>query len=38
MVKEQNMLDVYVMIHGFCSLLIERVNLLEQQKLVFSFL
>lgn len=31
-VKEQNMLDVYMLIDGFCHLLIERVNLLEQEK------
>lgn len=35
MVKEQNMLDVYVLIEGFSLLLIERVFLFEQDKLVF---
>ncbi|KAJ7943184.1 IST1-like protein [Quillaja saponaria] len=31
-IKEQNMLDVYVLIEGYCNLLIERVHLLEQER------
>ncbi|KAJ7954080.1 IST1-like protein [Quillaja saponaria] len=31
-IKEQNMLDVYVMIEGYCNLLIERVHLMEQER------
>lgn len=38
-IKEQNMLDVFVMIESYCNLLIERVNLIEQERLVtFPFL
>ncbi|KVI05352.1 protein of unknown function DUF292, eukaryotic, partial [Cynara cardunculus var. scolymus] len=29
-IKDQNMLDVYDMIHGDCHLLIQRINLIEQ--------
>ncbi|KAL4574554.1 hypothetical protein LXL04_021387 [Taraxacum kok-saghyz] len=29
-IKDQNMLDVYDMIHGYCHLLIQRINLIEQ--------
>lgn len=32
-IKEQNMLDVFVVLEGYCHLLIERVNLFEQEKL-----
>ncbi|KAK7813436.1 ist1-like protein [Quercus suber] len=31
-IKEQNMLDVFVMIESYCNLLIERVNLIEQER------
>lgn len=31
-IKEQNMLDVYVLLEGYCHLLIERVSLIEQEK------
>lgn len=31
-IKEQNMLDVFVMIEGYCNLLAERINLLQQEK------
>ncbi|GER29873.1 regulator of Vps4 activity in the MVB pathway protein [Striga asiatica] len=31
-IKEQNMLDVFVLVEGYCHLLIERVHLFEQQK------
>ncbi|KAA8532724.1 hypothetical protein F0562_032757 [Nyssa sinensis] len=31
-IKEQNLLDVFVMIEGYCLLVIERVNLIEQEK------
>ncbi|KAL5553466.1 hypothetical protein UlMin_040867 [Ulmus minor] len=31
-IKEQNLLDVYVMIEGYCNLLIERVHLIEQTR------
>lgn len=31
-VKEQNMLDAFAMIEGYCNLLVERVNLIEQEK------
>lgn len=33
-IKEQNMLDVYVMIERYCNLLIERVHLIEQERFV----
>ncbi|KAI3778933.1 hypothetical protein L2E82_08323 [Cichorium intybus] len=29
-IKDQNMLDVYDMIHGYCHLIIQRINLIEQ--------
>ncbi|KAB1221042.1 IST1-like protein [Morella rubra] len=31
-IKEQNMFDVFVMMEGYCNLLIERVNLIEQER------
>ncbi|KAE8681306.1 putative tbp-1 interacting protein [Hibiscus syriacus] len=31
-VKEQNMLDVFGIIEGYCNLLIERVHLIEQER------
>ncbi|XP_058108009.1 uncharacterized protein LOC131251345 [Magnolia sinica] len=31
-IKEQNMLDVFVLIEGYCNLLIERTVLIENQK------
>ncbi|XP_050373511.1 uncharacterized protein LOC126791148 [Argentina anserina] len=31
-IKEQNMLDVYIMIERYCNLLIERVHLIEQER------
>ncbi|XP_040996772.1 uncharacterized protein LOC121242851 [Juglans microcarpa x Juglans regia] len=31
-IKEQNMLDVFVMIESYCNLLIERINLIEQER------
>ncbi|GLT76624.1 hypothetical protein SLA2020_482760 [Shorea laevis] len=31
-IKEQNMLDVFVMLEGYCNLLIERVHLIEQNR------
>ncbi|CAA3014448.1 Spindle pole body [Olea europaea subsp. europaea] len=31
-VKEQNMLDVFAVMEGYCNLLIERINLIEQEK------
>lgn len=31
--KEQNMLDAFGMMEGYCNLLIERVHLIEQEKL-----
>jgi len=33
-IKDQNMLDVYDRIEGYCNLLIERVHLIEQERLV----
>ncbi|CAK7326549.1 unnamed protein product [Dovyalis caffra] len=36
-IKDQNMLDVYVMTEGYCNLLIERLHLIEQEKLVSVF-
>lgn len=32
MIKEQNMLDVYAMIEGYCLLLVERVSIIEEEK------
>ncbi|KAI3516758.1 hypothetical protein L1887_15769 [Cichorium endivia] len=29
-IKDQNMLDVYDMIHGYCDLLIQRINLIDK--------
>lgn len=34
MIKDQNMLDMYDKIEGYCSLLIERIHLIEQERLV----
>ncbi|XVE91404.1 hypothetical protein REPUB_Repub01dG0006800 [Reevesia pubescens] len=31
-IKEQNMLDVFVMLEGYCNLVIERVHLIEQER------
>ncbi|CAI9756089.1 unnamed protein product [Fraxinus pennsylvanica] len=31
-IKEQNMLDVFTVMEGYCNLLIERINLIEQEK------
>ncbi|CAA2974044.1 Spindle pole body [Olea europaea subsp. europaea] len=31
-IKEQNMLDVFTIIEGYCHLLLERINLIEQEK------
>ncbi|XAR72374.1 hypothetical protein NMG60_11018989 [Bertholletia excelsa] len=31
-IKEQNLLDVYVMIEGYCHLLEERIHLIEQER------
>ncbi|KAL8120896.1 uncharacterized protein LOC141724958 [Apium graveolens] len=31
-IKEQSMLDVFIMIEGYCHLLIERINLVEREK------
>lgn len=31
-IKEQNMFDVYAIIEGYCVLLEERVNVIEEQK------
>ncbi|KAK6921761.1 Vacuolar protein sorting-associated protein Ist1 [Dillenia turbinata] len=31
-IREQNMLDVFAMIEGYCLLLVERVNLIEQDR------
>ena len=33
-IKEQNMLDVYGMLEGYYNLVIERVHLIEQERLV----
>jgi len=35
-IKDQNMLDVYGRIEGYFNLLIERVHLIEQERLVYS--
>lgn len=32
LIKEQNMLDVFVMIEGYCHLLTERLNLVENER------
>ncbi|XP_042023248.1 uncharacterized protein LOC121770577 isoform X1 [Salvia splendens] len=37
-IKEQNMLDVFVVLEGYCHLLVERVSLFEHNKLVIGFL
>lgn len=34
-IKEQNMLDVLALLEGYCQVLVERINLIEQDKLVF---
>ncbi|KDP29391.1 hypothetical protein JCGZ_18312 [Jatropha curcas] len=31
-IKEQNMLDVYIMLEGYCNLLVERVHLIAQDR------
>ncbi|XP_057810608.1 uncharacterized protein LOC131025037 [Salvia miltiorrhiza] len=31
-IKEQNMLDVFVVLEGYCHLLVERINLFEHNK------
>lgn len=31
-IKEQNALDVFVMIEGYCHLLVERINLIQQER------
>lgn len=36
MVKEQNMLDVFVILEGYCNLLIERLHLIEEDRFVIS--
>lgn len=36
-IKEQNMFDAFVIMEGYCNLLIERVSLIENQKLVGFF-
>lgn len=36
MIKEQNMLDVFAMIANYCDVLIERVELLQKNRLVFA--
>ncbi|KAA8529184.1 hypothetical protein F0562_034017 [Nyssa sinensis] len=33
-IEEQNILDVFLMIEGYCFLLLERINLIEQEELV----
>ncbi|XP_055809707.1 uncharacterized protein LOC129879970 [Solanum dulcamara] len=32
-IKEQNMLDVFDMVEGYCLLAIERINLIQQEKI-----
>ncbi|XP_025014891.2 uncharacterized protein LOC8269696 [Ricinus communis] len=32
-IKEQNMLDTYVMMEGYCNLVVERVHLMEQDRI-----
>ncbi|KAJ6772026.1 REGULATOR OF VPS4 ACTIVITY IN THE MVB PATHWAY PROTEIN [Salix koriyanagi] len=32
LIKDQNMLDVYVMMEGYCNLMIERLDLIEQER------
>ncbi|XP_051149526.1 uncharacterized protein LOC127264145 [Andrographis paniculata] len=32
-IKEQNMLDVLVLLEGYCHLLVERISLIEQDKI-----
>lgn len=36
MIKEQNMFDAFVMMDGYCHLLLQMVNLIEQEKYVIS--
>ncbi|PIN00643.1 Spindle pole body protein [Handroanthus impetiginosus] len=31
-IKEQNMLDVFVVLESYCHLLVERINLIQQEK------
>lgn len=33
-IKEQNMLDVYDMLEGYCNLLTERIHLIEHDRFV----
>ncbi|XP_052482745.1 uncharacterized protein LOC105783048 isoform X1 [Gossypium raimondii] len=37
-IKEQNMLDVFVILEGYCNLVIERLHLIEQDRLCFSII
>jgi vacuolar protein sorting-associated protein IST1 len=34
LIKDQNMLDVYVMMEGYCNLMVERLQLIEQERLL----
>lgn len=34
--KEQNMVDVFVILEGYCNLLVERLHLIEQDRFVIS--
>lgn len=36
-IREQDMMDVYDKIEGYFNLLIERVHLIEQERLVHFF-
>lgn len=36
--KEHNMLDVFVVLEGYCYLLMERVHSFQHEKLVFFFI
>ncbi|XP_022776978.1 uncharacterized protein LOC111318393 [Durio zibethinus] len=31
-IKEQNMLDAFIMLEGYCNLVVERVHLIEQER------
>lgn len=37
MIKEQNMLDVFVLVEGYCHLFAERLDLVDKEKLVLFF-
>lgn len=37
MIKEQNMLDVFVLVEGYCHLFVERLDLVDKEKLVVVF-